>query len=154
MLKIGLEETQSCARALAQILVPGDCVTFRGDLGAGKTTMIQSLIRALGGGDLAIISPTFNLLQTYDVTLLDAPCTVWHYDLYRLEDEAELAELGLEEAFDAGICLIEWPEIAWGWLPENRIDVVLEFTEDNDNRDIRVTSSAVNLPRLEKAGLC
>lgn len=153
MLVIGLEGTQRAAQQLADMLVPGDCVSFRGDLGAGKTTMIQTLISHLHGGDIAIISPSFTLLQTYDVTLLGEPCTIWHYDLYRLEDEAELQELALEEAFEDGVALIEWPEIAWRFLPEHTIHVAIEFGEDSDNRDIRITSSEANRERLLRAGL-
>lgn len=154
MLTIGLEGSLITAQKLANLLIPGDCVTFRGDLGAGKTTIIQTIIQTLHGGDIAIISPTFNLLQTYDVDVLGETCTIWHYDLYRIEEAEELDELGLEDAFENGIALIEWPEIAEFWIPEHAFHVTIEFTEDNDNRDITITSSGANRDRLQRACLC
>ena len=153
MLTIGLEGSLDFAEKLASILVPGDCVALKGDLGAGKTTIVQQMIRTLHGGDIGIISPTFNLLQTYDVEWLGAAQTVWHYDLYRLEEPEELAELGLEEAFDRGITFIEWPEIAIHWLPDNSFHLSIEFTEDNENRDILIETTTINQARLKQVEL-
>ncbi len=153
-LSIGIEGTQTIAQKLAHILLPSDCVALHGDLGAGKTLMAESIIQALHGGDIAVISPTFNLLQTYDVEAHGEKATVWHYDLYRLEEPEELPELGLDDAFEDGITLIEWPEIAVHYLPVNTIHVTIEFTEHGENRDITINSSAANQPRLERAGLC
>lgn len=153
-LSIGIEGTQQISQRLASILLPSDCVALHGDLGAGKTLMAETIIQALHGGNVAVISPTFNLLQTYDVEAHGEKATVWHYDLYRLEDHEELPELGLEDAFEDGITLIEWPEIAVHYLPANTIHVTIEFTEHGENRDITVQSSTANHPRLERAGLC
>lgn len=141
MLTIGKEGTRRVAMRLAEIAMPGDCFALRGDLGAGKTLFSQTFVGHLGGGDMAVISPTFNLLQTFSVSLEGGDVTIWHYDLYRLEDPVELEELGLDDAFDAGITLIEWPEIAAHLLPDNAINVTFDFAEDNDNRNIRVNSS-------------
>ncbi|MGB8267012.1 MAG: tRNA (adenosine(37)-N6)-threonylcarbamoyltransferase complex ATPase subunit type 1 TsaE [Candidatus Velthaea sp.] len=101
------------AIALAASLAPGDVLGLRGPLGAGKTTLVRALVRALHGSDSAVSSPTFVFRQRYDGTP-----PVEHLDLYRLEDPAELPHLGLEDAFAPDrITLVEWPEHAPGLLP-------------------------------------
>ncbi|SKA03369.1 tRNA (adenosine(37)-N6)-threonylcarbamoyltransferase complex ATPase subunit type 1 TsaE [Consotaella salsifontis] len=91
---------------LALVLRAGDVVALSGDLGAGKSTLARALIRALAGDpDLEVPSPTYTLVQSYDT----AP-PAFHFDLYRLADPSELAELGFEEAAETGIVLCEWPE--------------------------------------------
>ncbi len=103
-----LGDTRALAVRLAPSLRRGDVIALHGDLGTGKTTFAQYLVEALGGGT-NVTSPTFTLLQTYPVTLSDGPCELYHYDLYRIEHARELAELGLDEAYN-GLTLIEWPE--------------------------------------------
>jgi tRNA threonylcarbamoyl adenosine modification protein YjeE len=101
--------SEAFAQGLAMFVKAGDLILMQGDLGAGKTTMARALIRALAGdGELEVPSPTFTLVQPYDCGEL----TVSHMDFYRLEDEAELDELGLDEALDAGVAIVEWPERA------------------------------------------
>jgi tRNA threonylcarbamoyladenosine biosynthesis protein TsaE len=101
----GSGETEDCGRRLASSLRMGDVIALYGDLGAGKTTLARGLLRGLGfEGDVA--SPTFPIVQPYDELALP----VWHVDLYRIEEPAELEELALEEALDGGALLIEWPE--------------------------------------------
>jgi len=101
------------ARTLAADLAPGDVLALRGPLGAGKTTLVRALVRALHGSDDAVSSPTFIFRQRYD----GSP-PVEHLDLYRLDDPAELLELGLEDAFAPDrITLVEWPERAPGLVP-------------------------------------
>lgn len=101
------------ARTLAADLAPGDVLALRGPLGAGKTTLVRALVRALHGSDEAVSSPTFIFRQRYD----GSP-PIEHLDLYRLDDPAELIELGLEDAFAADrVTLVEWPERAPGLLP-------------------------------------
>ena len=101
------DATEAFGRALAAQLRPGDVVALFGTLGAGKTTLARGILRGLGHrGDVA--SPTFPIVQTYAPP--DTAIPVWHVDLYRLEDEAELEELGLDEAKQEGALVIEWPE--------------------------------------------
>jgi len=101
------------ARTLAAGLAPGDVLALRGPLGAGKTTLVRALVRALHGSDAAVSSPTFIFRQRYD----GSP-PVEHLDLYRLDDPAELRELGLEDAFAPDrITVVEWPERAPDLLP-------------------------------------
>lgn len=155
MLLFSVEETRKLAEKVADVLRPGDCITLSGDLGAGKTTFTQGLIEHLSDELVGVTSPTFTLLQTYDVTLLNGiSTTIWHYDLYRLEDAADIEELGLDDALDRGITIIEWPEIVQYQLPESRISVTIDFGEGETNREVIFSSSGDTLSRLQKAGLC
>ncbi|SOC20388.1 hypothetical protein SAMN05421512_110216 [Stappia indica] len=104
------------------MLQPGDCLCLVGDLGAGKSTFARALLRALADDpELEVPSPTFTLVQSYPFE----PLPVAHFDLYRLEDEEELDELGLDEILESGAALIEWPERGASRLPENRL--ILRF---------------------------
>lgn len=126
-----LAATARLAERLALALAPGDVIALVGDLGAGKTELARAIVRALTGDpDAEVPSPTFTLVQTYD--LLEA--TVWHFDLYRLELADEVWELGLEEALAAGASLIEWPERAGGLLPRERL--VLHFSHAGEGRRV------------------
>ena len=109
------EDTEKFGAALGERLRPGDVVALFGTLGAGKTTLARGILRGLGHqGDVA--SPTFPIVQTYEppATRLAA----WHVDLYRIEQAAELEELGLDEAKQEGVLLIEWPDRLPALWPE------------------------------------
>lgn len=99
----------------------GDLVALEGELGSGKTELARALIRALAGAPIEVPSPTFTLVQRYELPDL----TVTHADLYRIHDPAELDELGLEEALGEGALLVEWPERAGTRLPPDRLTVRL-----------------------------
>lgn len=114
--------TERLAEQLAALARPGDVIALHGDLGAGKTRFARAFIGHLSG-ETEVPSPTFTLVQTYEAPI----GAIWHFDLYRLTAPEEAIELGLEEAFDAGISLIEWPERLGPSLPENRLDIVLDF---------------------------
>lgn len=98
-------------------------VALRGPLGAGKTTLVRAVVRALHGTDDAVSSPTFVFRQTYPGTP-----PIEHLDLYRIENAArELPELGLDDAFAPDrIVFVEWPERAEDWLPLERIEVRID----------------------------
>jgi hypothetical protein len=107
---------------LALLIGPGDVISLSGDLGAGKTAAARALIRYLAGEDmLEVPSPTFTLAQVYDLP----PFPLIHADLYRVNDPAELEEIGLSPLPDGTVALIEWPERAPGALPADRIDIAL-----------------------------
>ena len=99
---------EELAAAFARELRPGDVVALEGPLGSGKTTFVAAVVRALGNSS-HVTSPTFTFWHHYGT----AEVGLEHLDLYRVEDEADLAELGLEEAFStASITVVEWPERA------------------------------------------
>ncbi|MBB4237185.1 tRNA (adenosine(37)-N6)-threonylcarbamoyltransferase complex ATPase subunit type 1 TsaE [Rhizobium esperanzae] len=114
---------------LALALKAGDCLALSGDLGAGKSSLARAILRAMADDEgLEVPSPTFTLVQSYDLRI-----PISHFDLYRLGDPAELTELGFDEALENGICLVEWPEMAEGELPTERIALGLEH-EDSGRR--------------------
>ena len=122
-----LEDEAATARLgaeLARVVRRGDVITLAGPLGVGKTALARGLIAALGhGGDVP--SPSFAIVQPYEE--LDPP--VWHVDLYRIEDAAELDELGLDAAAD-GVLLVEWPERAAAW--PDALALTLEFAPNGE----------------------
>lgn len=101
----GPEATEAFGLRLARELGPGDVVALFGELGAGKTTLARGILAGLGH-DGEVASPTFPIVIPYET--LGFP--VWHVDLYRIEDPAELAELALDEALEDGALIVEWPE--------------------------------------------
>lgn len=97
--------TTRLGAALAQHVAVGEALLLNGDLGMGKSTLARGLIRALTRPDEDVPSPTFTIVQFYECTP-----PVAHFDLYRLEDPREIEEIGLYEAIDDGVALVEWPE--------------------------------------------
>jgi tRNA threonylcarbamoyl adenosine modification protein YjeE len=117
-----LDATQALGRRIAGRLAPGDVVLLAGDLGVGKSELARAVIRTLAGADVAVPSPTFTLVQGYELPRLE----VSHADLYRLGDPGEIQELGLEETWLRGALLVEWPERAsWLW-PAERLTIRIE----------------------------
>lgn len=132
------DETAALGAAIAPILGPGDVLLLEGDVGAGKTHFARSLIQArlaAAGRQEDVPSPTYTLVQTYD----DGNCEIWHADLYRVTDPAECLELGLDEAFDAAICLVEWPAVLGPARPENALVIGLKMTRDPQARSLRIS---------------
>ncbi len=135
-LKIGrLDETAlgELAQRLAPRLRAGDFLALRGDLGAGKTAFARALIRALAGRpDEEVPSPTFSIVQPYETPRFP----VHHFDFYRLSGPGEAAELGLDEALDAGLVIAEWPERLEDRLPAERLEIMLDETSAPELRDV------------------
>lgn len=104
------DATTRLGEAIAPLLRPGDTILLEGQIGAGKTHFVRSVVRALLRSgkrrEIDVPSPTYTLVQTYHALSV----TVWHADLYRLTDSSEVAELGLDEAFQSAIVLVEWPD--------------------------------------------
>lgn len=127
------EATERLARAIAPHLGAGDVVALWGDLGAGKSVFSRALVLARlaeAGRAEEVPSPTFTLVQTYDAGGVE----LWHADLYRLADAGEAQELGLEDAFETAICLLEWPGRMGDALPARRLDVTLAFGAGETDR--------------------
>lgn len=132
------EATERLGARLARVLRPGDVVCLFGPLGAGKTTVARGAVRALLGAGVETPSPTYTLVQTYAAPGFE----LWHADLYRLGRAEESVELGLEEAFETAVCLIEWPERLGDRLPEDRLDVYLEDADGGARRARLVAKGA------------
>lgn len=123
--------TARLAEAIAPALRPGDMLALRGGLGAGKSHFARALIGHLlarDGLSEDIPSPSYTLVQTYAAGGVE----IWHADLYRLGDSGEIAELGLDAAFDTAICLVEWPDRLGPDLPARRLDITLGFIPGRD----------------------
>ncbi len=114
--------TIALGAAIAPHLRRGDVVYLTGELGMGKSTLARGLIRALTRPDQEVPSPTFTLVQSYDTPAFE----LLHLDLYRLEDPEETLELGLDEALNDGVLLIEWPDRLGHLGFDARLDIVLE----------------------------
>jgi len=127
-----LGATAALAGRIAPLLGMGDAVALWGDLGAGKTSLAREILRALGVTE-DVPSPTFTLVQTYETPRL----TVAHYDLYRLKCPRELDELGFREALEDGAALVEWPERAPDYLPDETLH--LHLTLDGEIRRVKAT---------------
>lgn len=125
-----LDETIKFGTSLAGCLRQGDVVAFIGELGAGKTHLVQAIATALGADVADVSSPTFVLIQEYDTVV-----PVVHIDAYRLADEDEFLELGADELLGAdNICLIEWADRVMQVLPKRRIEIRIEATGENSRR--------------------
>lgn len=120
------EATVNFAHRLAKVLRPGLVIYLRGDLGAGKTTLVRSLLSALGYAG-RVKSPTYTLVERYEVGGMH----LRHFDLYRFRDADEWEEAGFRDEFDAhNICLVEWPDQATGLLPQADISLTFEMLQD------------------------
>jgi tRNA threonylcarbamoyladenosine biosynthesis protein TsaE len=124
----GLEDTKIIGKKIADNLVFPSCVYLDGAMGVGKTTLSKSIIEGFGYvGE--VTSPTYNLVQEYSTN----EGTVYHMDLYRLEDPSELEFLALEDLWsETSLFLIEWPERGGLYLPKADVEIALAKTMDGD----------------------
>lgn len=127
------DETAALAQRLGVCLAPGDTVFLSGAVGAGKTHFARALIQSLLVHPEDVPSPTFTLVQTYDAA---SGAEIWHADLYRLGDPSECEELGLTDAMDHAICLIEWPDRLATLRPKGALDITLTATDVEDHRTL------------------
>ena len=126
--------TEALATRLAPHLRVGDTLLLEGPVGAGKSALARALIGALRRlANLPpepIPSPTFTLVQTYQTGAFE----IWHADLYRLSDPSEIAELGLDAAFDDALCLIEWPDRLGSDAPTDAMTLTLAIDRETARR--------------------
>ena len=149
------QETRQLAERIAPLLRPGDTLLLVGEIGAGKTffarALIQARLRAAGMSE-DVPSPTFTLVQTYS----DGVHELWHADLYRLGSPDEIVELGLDEAFESAICLIEWPEKLGSLAPPDPLQLTFEAGSTETERRVHLNTPGqwrARLAHLQGASL-
>ncbi len=127
------ESAARCAVILGRQLRTGDVILLSGPVGSGKTHFARALIQSLLPAPEDVPSPTFTLVQTYETT--SGP--LWHTDLYRVAFDTEIDELGLVDAFDSAICLVEWPDRLGPLCPVNALGI--DIAPDGDARHVRLS---------------
>ena len=119
--------------ALGASLIPqlsaGQTVCLIGGLGAGKTTLVRGMIQSVLG-DIDVPSPTYTLVQTYEMPEFE----LWHCDMYRLDRPEDGYELGLIDAFEEAVCLIEWPDKLGELIPDDAMRIEIAF--DGEGRKV------------------
>ncbi len=132
---ISPDQTAAFAVRLGTLLRAGDTLLLEGPVGAGKTHFARSLIQSRMDVPEDVPSPTFTLVQTYDVSDTE----IWHADLYRLSGPQEVVELGLSDAFETAICLVEWPDRLGELTPATALTLTLLQGADDDTRLLALT---------------
>jgi tRNA threonylcarbamoyladenosine biosynthesis protein TsaE len=128
------KEAEGLGIQLADKLVPGSVIALTGNLGAGKTTFTKAVAKGLGITDV-ITSPTFTIIQEYRSGRLP----LYHFDVYRIEDEEELYELGYEEYFYGdGVCVIEWADRIEDFLPKDTIRIHIDYGAEENERIFQI----------------
>lgn len=126
-----LEDTKKLAEKIADKINLGEVITLKGTLGAGKTfftnCFINYLMKKNNLEEVEVASPTFNIVKEYPLN----DYSIYHFDLYRLKNKNELYELDIENCFENGITLIEWPEIAENIIYNIAIEIKIEIQPDN-----------------------
>ncbi|MBA1337842.1 MAG: tRNA threonylcarbamoyladenosine biosynthesis protein TsaE [Pelagibacterales bacterium] len=130
-----LKDTQNLAKNISSIIESGDIIFLYGEIGVGKTTFVRYLINFLeeknGIKKSEVLSPTFNIVYDYDIGALK----ILHYDLYRLKNYKDIAELGMFETAENHIKVVEWPELI-EMKPKDRINIFLKYSKLMDNRQV------------------
>lgn len=139
--------TEALARHLAPVLAAGDVVLLEGPIGAGKTHFARSLIQSVLPFSEDVPSPTFTLVQVYD----GPDSEIWHADLYRLSTPDEVVELGLTDAFEDAICLVEWPDRLADLTPENALLMSFSLMEGEGQRQLTLSSTSQRWEPIIKA---
>lgn len=139
---ISAEATEAFGAELSRQL-PQKCLIFlKGQLGAGKTTLVRGLLRALGHQG-AVKSPTYTIVEEY----IAGGRAIIHFDLYRLSGPEELEWIGINDYLDQdAVCLIEWPEMGEGFLPKP--DLVLTLSVVGQERNLKVDANNLSLKKL------
>ena len=131
------QDTREVGEALAALLGPGDAVALTGELGAGKTTLVQGAARGLGFAG-QVVSPTFTLVREYQGRL-----RIYHVDVYRLERIQDVLDLGLDE-MEAGVLFVEWGDAVEGLLPEDHLSLELTVPGEGDARRLVLTGAGAS----------
>ena len=124
-------DTKRFAKNFAAKLKQNDVIVLTGELGSGKTKFVEGFLEYYGLEN-EISSPTFTIVNEYKKNEIN----IYHFDVYRLEDSSEFYEIGGEEYFSSGICLIEWGEIIEDALPKDYIHIIFEKDINDENKRI------------------
>ncbi len=149
------EATTALAARIAPHLRPGMAILLDGPVGAGKSHFARAIIQsrmARDGRHEDVPSPTYTLVQVYEA----GGHEIWHADLYRLADPREVAELGLDEAFERAICLVEWPDRLAAGAPRCALRLGLDYTAGGTGRTARLDPTGPGwdeVMRVAKAGV-
>ena len=133
-----IEELEKVVKALLDFSAGRKKMMFYGEIGAGKTTFIQAICKHLGVRE-NVVSPTFSLVNeyTYQDNLTQKEQLVHHLDLYRLKNEQEALDIGIEDyLYDEDFCFVEWAEIIEHWLPDDVLKIYIEIFENSGRRFI------------------
>ena len=134
------DETVEIAAEFSSQLKPGDVISLKGDLGAGKTAFTSGLVKGLGISN-NVSSPTFTIVNEY----LNGKIPLYHFDLYRLSDEDELYDIGIDEyLYGNGICVFEWPQLVESIAEKYyNIEITKDISLSEDYRKIIITEKGV-----------
>ena len=135
---ISPDRTAELAARIGERLQAGDTLLLEGSIGAGKTHFARSLIQSRLVTPEDVPSPTFTLVQTYEANDTE----IWHADLYRLSSPDEVVELGLTDAFEDAICLVEWPDRLADLTPNDALTLSFSQGEGDEDRHLRLTWTA------------
>ena len=136
-------ETHRCGRALGSAAEPGLVIALTGNLGAGKTRLVQAAAEALGVEPGEVTSPTFVLIHEYAASI-----PIYHFDTYRLRDRDEFLELGADEYMHSdGVCFIEWAERMAEVLPRDLLKIEIAITGET-TREWKVTATGARSQRV------
>lgn len=134
------KETYELGLKLGKECLAGQVYTLIGDLGVGKTMFVQGFAEGIGTSEY-VNSPTFTIVQVYD----DGRIPLYHFDVYRIEDEEEMYEVGFDEyLYGEGVCLIEWADLVKGMIPREhtRIEICKDMEKGFDYRRISIEKNS------------
>ncbi|MFY0616079.1 tRNA (adenosine(37)-N6)-threonylcarbamoyltransferase complex ATPase subunit type 1 TsaE [Shimia sp.] len=132
------QKTSALAVSIGNTLRAGDVVLLEGPIGAGKTHFARSLIQSQLESFEDVPSPTFTLVQVYE----GIHGEIWHADLYRLSSPDEVVELGLMDAFEDAICLVEWPDRLADLEPKGALKITFSLTPQEDQRVLKFSATS------------
>ncbi len=139
------KDTLNFGKKLASYLKPKDIIVLTGELGAGKTKFTEGFLSYFGLEN-EISSPTFTIVNEYCKNDIN----IYHFDVYRLEDSSEFYEIGGEEYFEKGICLIEWGELIKDALPKDYLEITFSKNIENRNENSRILNLTSHGSKFDK----
>ena len=139
------KDTLNFGKKLASYLKPKDIIVLTGELGAGKTKFTEGFLSYFGLENEKS-SPTFTIVNKYCKNDIN----IYHFDVYRLEDSSEFYEIGGEEYFEKGICLIEWGELIKDALPKDYLEITFSKNIENRNENSRILNLTSHGSKFDK----